>query len=233
MLRPRYLTREKIEAKAAEESVAADNVEYVWDVEQGSDEWFDLRRGIPTASGFSKMLAEGNGDTRSSYMRVLAGEQITGLLAEGFQSTAMIRGKSMEESICDGFERTSLSLIKKVGFVRRTVVTPLGGSFVVGCSPDRVIDEDGILEVKSMRPDLLIDLREKGARGFPTGYRAQCQGNLWVTGRRYVHLRIGYTNMPSADFVVERDESYIARLKSEAERFVYELRKMVERHSNG
>ena len=44
------------------------------EIEQGTPDWFECRRGIPTASKFATVMAKGEGKTRSEYMRKLAGE---------------------------------------------------------------------------------------------------------------------------------------------------------------
>lgn len=42
----------------------------IFNCEQGSDAWHEARRGIVTASNFSKILAKGEGKTRATYMRI-------------------------------------------------------------------------------------------------------------------------------------------------------------------
>ena len=65
------------------------------EIEQGSQEWFQIRLGIPTASNFSIVMASGrDGDeskTRAQYMRVLAGEILTGRPGEGKIVTAAMQ----------------------------------------------------------------------------------------------------------------------------------------------
>lgn len=49
--------------------------------EQGSADWYEARRGIPTASMFSTVMASGRGGgeskTRRKYLLQLAGEILT------------------------------------------------------------------------------------------------------------------------------------------------------------
>jgi hypothetical protein len=206
-----------------------DTVEWFHEIEQGSAEWHDLHIGVPTASSFASVLAAGEGKMRSSYMRQVAAEAITGERIETYKSADMMRGLAMEDEARQHFMRSRFCRLERCGFVRRTVVTAIGTKFVVGCSPDSLIDDDGVLEIKTMRPDLLIELLDKGAAGFPTEHRAQCQGSMWVTGRKYVHLTIFYRGMPSADFVINRDDEYIKNLSNEVERFSFEVRKLIER----
>lgn len=209
----------------------ADEVEVFQEIEQGTPEWRSLRIGVPSASNFATIMASGKdgGDsaTRRKLLYKMAGEIITDEPLEDFKSSEMIRGNEMEPELRDWYSRTRFADVAQVGFVRRTIHNPLGLSFAVGCSPDALLGKDGVLEIKTMRPDLLIELMERGAGGFPPTHRAQCQGALWVTGRAWCDLIIGYRGMPKLAFRVERDESYIAGLAAAVEVFDYELRALV------
>mgnify|MGYP003388297107 FL=1 len=70
------------------------------DVEQGSDDWFKARMGIPTASMFKTVMASGKGGgesvTRRKYMLQLAGERITTAPRESYTNEHMERGKEQE-----------------------------------------------------------------------------------------------------------------------------------------
>lgn len=185
---------------------------------QGSPEWFAARAGIPTASCFQAILAKGEGRTRAAYMRRLAGEVVTGEPGETFVSADMERGNAMEPEArrmyafmhdCDPLE---------VGFCRRGYV---------GASPDSLIAEDGALEIKTKKPERLIDciLADK----FPNEHVAQCQGVLWVTGRQWIDLCCYWPGLPLFVKRAERDEEYIARLEAEVRQFNIELTNMVTR----
>jgi len=206
-------------------------VELIFDVEQRSPEWDQLRIGIPTASWFSVILARGKdgGESveRSRYMRRLAGEILTGEKAEEtYRSKAMDRGTAMEPEARAHYERTRLVDLQQLGFARRLL--PSGR--YVGCSPDSLVGDRKVLEIKTMMPELLIELWDKGARGFPAEHRAQCQGTLWLLDRDVCDLLIFYRGMPGAPhFVVERDDVYIRELSEQVQVFDWELNKMVQR----
>lgn len=191
----------------------------IFDVEQNTPEWFALRLGVPTASNFGKIMvqnAERKG--RAKLLRQLAGEIITGVPAENFKSAAMDRGNAMEAALRDQYEQSAFN-VTRVGFVRN-------GKF--GCSPDCLVGEDGGAEFKSMAPDLMIELIEQGSP-LPTEHRAQIQGNMMVTERKWWDLVIGYTGMPPLKWRLLRDEAYIASLRKELNEFELDLRRLVER----
>lgn len=205
-----------------------ETVEIYDDVEQQSEEWFTLRLGLPTASNFAAILANGRdgGESkmRSKLLRRLAGERLTGQPSETYSNAAMARGSAMETEAREDYAFNRDVELERVGFVRREIAP---GRFV-GCSPDSLIGDDGALEIKTMIPDLMIELIESGR--FPSEHRAQCQGTLWVTGRKWIDLRIYYTGMPIAPtFRVERDDAYISIIRQEVEKFEWEVRKLVER----
>lgn len=212
-------------------------IEVFRDIEQGSAEWGDLRRGVPTASRFAAVIATGKEDgtsatslTRSKLMRVLAGEILSGETAETFRSESMERGTSMEAEAREHYERMNLVVVDRIGFVRRRLPS---GRFT-GCSPDGIVAEGGrrALEIKTTRPDLLIEVLDKGAAGFPSQHRAQLQGTLWILealGVTEIDLLLFYRGMRSATFTVHRDETYIRDLSHSVEVFDWELHKLVER----
>lgn len=199
-------------------------VEIIDDVDQNSEEWFELRLGMVTASNFGKVLATGDGKTRKQLQRQLVGELVTRVPHEGFKNAAMQRGHDMEDDIRNSYCLDRAVEVERVGFVRRTIRP----GFVVGCSPDSLITRtQTVVEIKSMQPDLLVELWETGR--FPTEHRAQCQGALWVTGWSKLDLVIGYRGWPKPFiFSVERDDAYIAELERAVEVFDYEVRKRAD-----
>lgn len=203
----------------------------VFPVEQGSDEWRQMRCGIVTASVLSDVMASGKdggeSKSRKDLLYTLAGEILTGEPAEDFQSAAMKRGVEMEPEAREHYAFTSGEEMERVGFVRRT----LANGLVVGCSPDSFVGRNGLLEIKTMMPKLLIPLADRGT--FPTAHRAQVHGSLWVTGRAWCDLVVYYRGMPVAPtFRVERDETYIRELSDAVEVFDWELKQTVERMRN-
>jgi hypothetical protein len=194
--------------------------------EQGGEEWFQARLGIPSASNFATIMATGKdgGDsiTRAEYLRRLAGEIITGIPAEEtFKSAAMNRGKEMEPQAIADYESRMKCEVQRVG---------LGINFsgLKRCcaSPDGLVGFDGGLETKTMRPDKMIPLLERGATMLPA-HRAQVFGNMLVFERDWWDMKIFYPKMPDYTVRVRRDESYIRELHNQIEVFNHDLRQLV------
>ena len=192
------------------------------DVEQRSDRWWELRRGLPTASSFSTILAKGRdggkSKVRHTYLTKLAGEVLTGQQVESYTNHHLERGREMEAEARNFYAFMKDAEPELVGFIRNGPV---------GCSPDALLGDDGVLEIKTALPHILIDLILKDR--FPPEHKAQCQGQLWVSERQWCDLVVYYPNMPLFVKRAERDEDYIKTLASEVERFNAELAEMVEK----
>ena len=188
------------------------------DCEQGTPAWHEARRGIVTASNFSKILAKGEGKVRATYMRTLAGEIITGAAHEGYKSQSMERGNAMEAEARRFYSLMSDSDPEQVGFIRNGKV---------GYSPDSLVGASGLLEIKTQQPDLLIETIERDT--FPSVHIAQCQGGLWVAEREWIDLVVYWPKMPPFTKRLYRDEAYIRTLATAVGIFNVELHEMVEK----
>lgn len=190
----------------------------VFDFEQGSDEWFECRRGIPTASKFATVMAKGEGKTRSEYMRKLAGEIITGELADQFSNGHTERGNDMEDEARQTYAFVEGVEIQRVGFIRNGMK---------GASPDSLIGASGGLEIKTALPHIQIDRLERDR--LPPEHKAQVQGNLWVSEREWWDFVSYWPKLPVLTVRVPRDEDYIKTMSDEIDRFNDDLAALVER----
>lgn len=194
----------------------------IFDFEQGSAEWLSARAGIPTASEFATIMASGRGGGESkmrlTYLRKLAGEIITGEPTEAYTNAHMERGHAMEPEARDLYCLLTDAEIQRVGFVRNGQT---------GCSPDALVGNDGILEIKTKLPHLLIELLL--ADKFPADHVAQCQGNLWVAEREWIDIVVYWPKMPPLIKRAQRDEAYIRALERAVDEFNVELAELVEK----
>lgn len=194
----------------------------IFDCEQGSEEWFRVRAGMPTASEFATVMASGRGGgeskTRRTYMLKLAGEIITGEPMENYTNNHMERGKVMEAEARDLYCFTTDCDLQRVGFI---VNGPKG------CSPDSLVGNAGMVEIKTQLPHLLIDTLLKG--DFPPEHKTQCQGGLWVAEREWIDISIYWPRLPLFIKRAYRDEAYIAQLAKTVDQFNDELADVVER----
>lgn len=192
------------------------------DIEQGTEAWLRLRAGIPTASAFSAILASGRGGgeskTRQTLLYKLAGERLTGEPAENYTNGYMDRGHAMEDEARQHYAFVRDCEPKRVGFIRNGVC---------GCSPDALVSDAGMLEIKTASPHILIPLLLKGEA--PPEHKAQLQGNLMVAEREWIDLIVYYSKMKPLIIRTYRDEGYISELRNAVDLFDLELRKLCER----
>lgn len=196
--------------------------QFFFDVEQGSETWHKLRAGVPTASEFKTLLGINKEAkdkvTRRNYMLKLAGEIISGEPMESYQNAAMDRGKVMEAEARSWYAFMTDEPLQQVGFVRFEGV---------GASPDSLVGDAGLLEIKTAQPNVLIDLLLKDE--FPPAHMAQCQGNLWVAEREWLDIVVYWPSVPKLSKRLYRDETYIKSLSIAVDAFNSELAEIVAR----
>jgi hypothetical protein len=185
---------------------------------QGSEEWFRCRLGIPTASEFKSILARGEGRTRRTYMLKLAGERLTGEPAEAFTNAHTERGRVLEGEARHLYAFLHDVELQDAGFVRNGDI---------GCSPDSLIGDAGVLEIKTKLPHLQIELLV--ADELPPEHKAQVQGHLLVCEREFVDFASYWPKIPLFKKRIGRDEPYLRMLKSEINRFNDELDALTEK----
>ena len=192
----------------------------VLNCEQGTPEWYAARLGIPTASRFADVLAEGRGNnpskTRRTYMLKLIGERITGEPMYDYQNDHMERGKAMEAEARDLYCFAKDVEVERVGFIRHDF-----GHFSAGCSPDSLIGKPGMLEIKTKLAHLQIEALLDGR--LPAEHTAQVQGQLWVAEREWCDFVSYWPKLRPLIVRVHRDEAYIARLSKGVEIFCNEM----------
>jgi len=193
----------------------------VFNCEQGTPEWFECRKGLPTASKFSTIMAKGEGKTRSEYMRKLAGEILTGEPSESFSNAHTERGHAMEDDARQMYAFIESAEITRVGFIRN------GDK---GASPDSLVGLDGGLEIKSALPHIQIDRLERNR--LPPEHKAQVHGNIWLSEREWWDFVSYWPRLPMLTVRVYRDEEYIKTMNDEIDRFNFELYELVERVKN-
>lgn len=149
--------------------------------EQGSEDWHAVRLGIPTASEFSRIVTKtGRLSTqRDDYIAELCVEYVYGEPYREFQGNYWTeRGIDLEAEAMAYYELDRAQRGERVGFVFRDEQRD------VGCSPDFLVGDDGLCEMKCPAPKTHLKWLLKPEP--PTDHAQQLQGQLWVTGRQWV-----------------------------------------------
>lgn len=160
------------------------HVTYHRDIEQGSEQWHQLRCGIFTASEMKLLLTPSlkmsSNDKERSHIYHLAAQRVTKYVDPHFESYDMERGKFDEEHARAKYAE-KYGEVEECGFITNTRL-----GFTVGYSPDGLVGDDGLIEVKSRLQKLQMQtLVEHVAKGeIPPDFIIQCQSGLFVAEDR-------------------------------------------------
>lgn len=181
------------------------------DHEQGSEAWLAARKGCITGSRFKDCRDKLKGGQPSkaclAYAMDIARERVGGDAPAKFQNAAMRIGNEQESSARFAYERRTGNLVEEVGFF-----TTEDGLY--GLSPDGLIDDDGVLEIKTMvSSDTLFSAV---ADGDISAYMDQCLGYLWLLGRQWVDLVLWAPDLDHMTIKrITRDEDAIEQLEAD------------------
>jgi len=149
------------------------------DVEQNTDEWFALRGGKLTSSKMGCVMAnlgKAFGEPAKKYAVNIAIEQITGNpIASTFSNEHMERGHEQEPIARMLYEQQKFCKVTNGGFFE---------SDFIGCSPDGLVNDDGVIEIKSViAPVHFASIKRDTVN---PAYKWQCIANLYFTGREWI-----------------------------------------------
>lgn len=192
------------------------------DIEQGSEEWFLERLGLATASHFQDIIGKTKSGQytaeRANYRAQLVAERLTGRTPERFTTGAMSWGTDTEDLAAMAYALVTGNGVTKAGFKRHEFMA-------AGASPDRLVGEDGGVEIKCLNTANHIEILK--TQEMPAKHTAQVQGNLWIFNRAWWDFVSFDPDMPeNAQIFIQRvlrDDDYINNLKVEVSMFLDEV----------
>src|SRR5438477_13133016 len=137
-----------------------------------------------------------------------------------YNSPAMERGLIVEAEAADWYEFDHDATVQKVGFIT-------DDDHTVGCSPDRLIGADGLLEIKAPLPQTQVEYWISGE--LSERFRPQLQGQLYITQRRWVDILCWHDVLPKLVMRVEPDEKFIKALDRELRIFNFFIERVMEK----
>lgn len=195
-------------------------------LEQRSDEWYEARRGIVTASAVGQLVTTRTikpaaNDYSRGLTAQLVAERISGWVEPTFTTNDMWRGIESEPIARDLYSE-KYAPVTEVGFMRRDE-----GTWVLGYSPDGLVGDDGLIEVKAPRPKSHVATILSG--NVPPYHMAQLQAGLLVSGRQWVDFISFCGGLPMWTKRVHRDERWHAAIITAVTEFENNATVMVAR----
>ena len=191
-------------------------------IEQGSEQWHQLRLGKVTASRVADILAQtrtGPSASRQNYLIELALQRSTGTIEPSYTNAAMEWGTQTEPQARVAYEVETGNFVDQVAFIDHPTIANFG------CSPDGLIGDDGLIEIKC--PNSATHWEYFKAKKPPQKYVTQIQTQLCVTGRKWCDFVSFDPRMPSRSQLlivrVNRDEVFIAEIEEKVKQFLSEV----------
>lgn len=195
---------------------------------QGTDEWLLARCGYVTASRVADVIAMTKagkpGASRATYMGQLIAERLSGEPASSFSSAAMQWGTETEPMARGAYEFAQGVTVVEEGFIHHHSIA------MAGMSPDGLVGDDGLLEIKCPNTSTHIDTL-LGAKA-PAKYIDQMQWQMACSGRQWCDFVSFDPRMPINMNMfltrIERDDDRIEYLEKSVIEFIVELDAKIE-----
>jgi predicted phage-related endonuclease len=190
---------------------------------QGTPDWFAARLGKATGSRIAdvvtKLKSGAYSAARAKYATELLCERLTGVTLETYCSRDMQWGKDQEGPARGAYSRRTGAEVFQIGFVDHAEIA------MSGCSPDGLIGDDGMIQIKC--PTTPTHIATLEARAVPPEYMPQIQWEMACTGRLWSDFVSFDPRLPpDLDMIVirvERDDSMILDLEAEVTGFLTDL----------
>lgn len=191
-------------------------------MDQRTDEWFAARLGKVTASCIGKVMARtktGYGADRGNYLAQLVTERLTGTPTDGFSNAAMQWGTDTEPQARAAYSFIVGSDVVEIGFVPHPTIA------MSGASPDGLIADDGLVEIKC--PNSATHITTLRGGGIDRKYLLQMQWQIACTGRAWCDFASFDPRLPLEMQLhverVDRDVDLIAEIENEVTAFLAEV----------
>ena len=187
-------------------------------IEQNTPEWDALRRGKFTASSFADLFMK---ETTKGYQDAIykvVYERMTNDTPESYTNEWMQRGHEFEPEARSTYELETFNKVHNGGFFEL--------SEWIGASPDGLIGEDGLIEIKCPKYNTMIGYLLDHETPI-NQYRYQLQGQLYVTNRKWVDFVAYHPNLKPLIIRVERDEGIIYQIETKVVESIKKAQKII------
>lgn len=193
--------------------------------EQRTEQWYADRLGHATGSRASDILAGKDTQARRGYLTQIVTERLTGRQQDGYINADMQRGIDIEP-VARAAYQASRELVDEVGFVRHPTIQWFGAS------PDGLVGDDGLIELKCPRSTTHLDYWQSGKP--PAKYAPQMLAQLSCTRRKWVdfvsfddrfpeHLQLYVARFQPTEEIIEQFEQKVIEFLKEAEQLMEKM----------
>lgn len=194
----------------------------IYNFYQNTDEWINIRKGKFTASDATAIATAGKGLETLVFEKA---SEITALNMEiPFSNSHTDRGHDLEGDARIMYELETGNTVEQVGFCELDEFT--------GASPDGMVDDDGLVEIKCLENKKFIEQKFTGK--IDTGHIWQIQMQMHVTGRQWCDYCVYSENFKDRLLItrVERDEITISKIKAGLDTGIAMLKNVLEKINN-
>lgn len=190
--------------------------------DQRTPEWFADRAGKVTASKIADMMAttkSGPSASRANYLAQLVAERLTGTVEQGFTNAAMQHGIDCEAEARTAYEFLHSATVVEVGMVPHPTIA------MAGASPDGLVGDDGLIEIKC--PNTATHIATLRGGSIDGKYLKQMQFQMACTGRQWCDFASYDPRLPVEMQLhvvrVPRDDAMIAEIEAATIAFLAEV----------
>ncbi len=195
---------------------------------QRTDEWFAVRLGKVTASRMADVLSKGKSGesaSRRNYRIELVAQRLTNQPNEPFTNAAMEWGTATEPLARVAYELKHNRDVIDIAFVEHPTIEWFG------CSPDGLVGENGLIEIKCPNTTTHLDWMEDGKA--PSKHIPQMMAQMACTGLQWCDF-VSYDPRLPEDlqlFIVRvnRDQEYIDNMEVEVKKFLKEVEETINK----
>lgn len=191
-------------------------------VVQRSEEW-DQWRARPTASEFGSFITPARGDyskQATAYAAKIVAKKL-GVYVEPPPSYWMEWGIEQEPNAKASYTAATGRVITEVGFILPDETDAYGGS------PDGLVGDDGLIEVKCPAPETLISYHAAGK--LPDQYKPQVQGLLMISGREWCDFWAWHPYVAPFKCCIVADDEYQAKIAEGLLKLLEEIKAIEEK----
>ena len=173
----------------------------IHNVEQKSPEWFALRKQYPLTASNAQAIGN-NGKGLETLIWEKMAEKYSSADKEQYSNEHLDRGNELESQARELYMLETGNEVEEVGFITNEEISKVGGA-----SPDGLVGDEGLLEIKCFADTkhfkALVDYKKTGTFEIESQYLWQMQMQMLFTGRNWVDF-LAYNPNYSQSLLIQR-----------------------------